>query len=88
MTEFHIRTPALIESVEIARDVLAGIRSGEIDPRSALLQLLVSRVIQAAVGGDLKVRVAAPRILAQEAKLVEERSKTTPHHVEDKRESA
>jgi hypothetical protein len=68
---YEIKTPLLAESVEAARAVIAGMQTGEMEPAVASRVLSGARVLQAAVATDIKARLAAPKIAAQEAKLIE-----------------
>lgn len=69
---FQIKTPLLQRSVDLIESAMAGIQDGSVEGRTAGLMISGARGLQSAVAGDIKVRIAAPRILAQEAKLVEQ----------------
>lgn len=71
---YEVRTPLLLESVEAARAVIRGVQTGEIDVATATRILSGARALQQAVAIDVKARLAAPKIAAQEAKLIEEQS--------------
>jgi hypothetical protein len=68
---YEIKTPLLIESVEAARAVITGVQNGEMEPATAMRILSGARVLQSAVAADIKARLAAPKIAAQEAKLID-----------------
>lgn len=69
---YEIRTPLLIESVEAARAVITGVQTGQMEAATATRVLSGARVLQTAVSTDIKARLAAPKIAAQEAKLIEQ----------------
>jgi hypothetical protein len=71
MMSYEVKTPLLIETVEAARAVIAGVQNGAMDGGIATRILAGARVLQAAVAIDLKARLADPRIRAQEAKMIE-----------------
>lgn len=68
---YDIQTPLLLESVDAARAVIRGVQTGEMEVATATRVLSGARVLQAAVVADIKARLAAPRIAAQEAKLID-----------------
>lgn len=68
---YEVRTPLLVESVEAARAVIAGVQTGEMEAQTATRVLSGARVLQSAVSTDIKARLAAPKIAAQEARLIE-----------------
>ena len=70
---YEVKTPLLMESVEAARAVISGVQTGAMEAGIATRVLSGARVLQSAVSTDIKARLAAPRIAAQEAKLVESR---------------
>ncbi len=82
---YEIRTPLLVESVEAARAVIHGVQSGEMEASTATRVLSGARVLQTAVSTDIKARLAAPKIAAQEAKLIEAGS---PDRIADNSASA
>lgn len=69
---YEIRTPIISESVEAARVAIAGIQDGSLEPRNAAIVISGARALQSAVATDIKARLAAPRIAAQEAKLIDQ----------------
>jgi hypothetical protein len=69
---YEIRTPIVSESVEAARAAIAGIQSGALEPRHAAIMISGARALQSAVATDIKARIAAPKIAAQEALLIEQ----------------
>jgi hypothetical protein len=71
MMSYEVNTPLLIETVEAARSVIAGVQNGAMDGGIATRILAGARVLQAAVSIDIKARLADPRIRAQEAKMIE-----------------
>jgi hypothetical protein len=73
---YEVKTPLLVESVDAARAVIRGVQTGEMEAATATRVLSGARVLQSAVSTDIKARIAAPKIAAQEAKLVEETSGT------------
>lgn len=84
---YEIRTPIVAESVEAARAAITGIQSGALEPRHAAIMISGARALQSAVSTDIRARIAAPKITAQEALLIEQereqgkiedRSKTMP----------
>jgi hypothetical protein len=83
---YEIRTPIVAESVEAARAAIIGIQSGALEPRHAAIMISGARALQSAVSTDIRARIAAPKIAAQEALVIEQeqqskiedRSKTTP----------
>jgi hypothetical protein len=68
---FEVKTPALIEAIELARAAAEGVQTGRMERGDAtVLNTAAGRMINA-VGNEIKARLAAPKIAAQEAKLVE-----------------
>lgn len=68
---YVIKTPLLAESVDVIRRAIAGLESGAIEPRPAGQMISGARAFQTAISTDIKARLAAPRIAAQEARLIE-----------------
>lgn len=68
---YEVKTPLLCESVDAARAVIRGVQTGEMDAATATRVLSGARVLQTAVSTDVKARQAAPKIAAQEAKMIE-----------------
>lgn len=67
MQPFEITTPALKHAISACGDVLNGVvEGGEAKNRIGAANAIIS-----AVGTELKVRLAAPKIAAMEAKLIE-----------------
>ena len=71
MSTYEITTPLIAKSVEAARAAIAGIQDGSLEPRHAAILISGARAFQNAVSTDIKARIAAPKISAQEAKLIE-----------------
>lgn len=69
---YEVKTPLLCESVEAARAVIRGVQTGEMEAAAAMRVLSGARVLQTAVSTDIKARLAAPKIAAQEARLIEQ----------------
>lgn len=67
MKPFEITTPALRDAVGACRDVLTGLVEGA----EAKNRIGAANATIAAVGQEIKVRIAMPRIAAAEARLVE-----------------
>lgn len=69
---YEIKTPLIMESVEAARAAIEGIQDGSLEPRHASILISGARSFQSAVSTDIKARMAAPKIAAQEAKLIDQ----------------
>lgn len=69
---YAVSTPLLLESVDAARSVIDGVQSGAMEAMTATRVLAAARVLQTAVSTDIRARLAAPKIAAQEAKLIEQ----------------
>lgn len=74
---YEVKTPLLCESVEAARAVIRGVQTGEMEAATATRVLSGARVLQTAVSTDIKARIAAPRIAAQEARMIEQAEQQT-----------
>lgn len=74
---YEVRTPILQESVEAARSVIIGVQDGSMEMTTATRVLSAARVFQSAVSTDIRARLAAPRIAAQEAKQIEAEEQRT-----------
>lgn len=68
---YQIKTPIVQESVIAARAAISGIQNGALEPRHAAVIVSGARALQSAVTTDIRARMAAPRIAAQEAQLIE-----------------
>lgn len=68
---YEIKTPMLIEAADAARAVIAGISTGTMDPREAREINSAAAKLISVVSTDVKARLAAPKITAHEAKLIE-----------------
>lgn len=68
---YEVKTPLVTEAVDAARMAIVGIQAGTLEPRAANIVLGGARVYLSAVNTDIKARIAEPKILASEAKLVE-----------------
>lgn len=67
MKSFEITTPALKDAVTACRDVLSGLVEGN----EAKNRIGAANATISAVGQELKVRLAMPKLAAAEAKLIE-----------------
>lgn len=67
---YEVKTPLLVESIAAAREAIAGIRTGAMDAATAARMLTGARALQTAVLADIRVRLAAPKIEAQEERLL------------------
>ncbi len=74
---YEVKTPLLIESVEVARAVIRGVQDGSMEMATATRVLSGARILQTAVSSDIRARLADPRIRAQEAKLLEAQQQLT-----------
>ncbi|HXF53359.1 MAG TPA: hypothetical protein VNK52_04475 [Hyphomicrobiaceae bacterium] len=70
MKSFEVRTPVLCEAVEALRAVIAGRQDGSMEGTQARDIVAAANGLIRAVGQDLRVRLAEPRLAAQEAKLI------------------
>ena len=68
---YQITTPIVQESIDAARSAIMGLQNGSLEPRHASVIVGAARTLQSAVSTDIKARIAAPKIAAQEAKLIE-----------------
>ena len=66
---YEVKTPMLLEAAEAARAVIAGIREGSMEPKDANAINSAAGKLIGVVAGDVKARLAAPRIAAYEAKV-------------------
>lgn len=71
MKTFEIVTPALREVTDAFRDVIAGRRSGTLEKDEARDIVSAGNSVVRAIGQELKVRLAMPKLAAIEAKMVE-----------------
>lgn len=69
--KYQVETPLIVESVDAVRYALDGLKSGALEPKQAGHFISGARALQNAVSSDIKARIAMPKIIAQEAKLVE-----------------
>ena len=69
---YEVKTPLVMEAVDAARAAVVGIQAGTLEARAAGVVLGGARVYLSAVNTDIKARIAEPKILAAEAKLVGE----------------
>lgn len=77
MKTFEVQTPALRKAMESAVDVIDGCSDGSLENDRARNMIAASNSITRAVGQELQVRLAAPRLAAIEAKQVEQSKKLT-----------
>lgn len=68
---YEIKTPLVAESVVAVRAAITGIQDGSLEPRHAGILVNGAKALQSAVSTDIKARMAAPKIAANEAKLLE-----------------
>lgn len=71
MKTFEITTPALREATDAFRGVISGRQSGAMEKDEARDITAAAGGVVRAVGQELKVRLAMPKIAAMEAKMIE-----------------
>jgi len=71
MKRFEIQTPALQEASDAFRNVIAGRQDGGMERDEARDIVAAGNGVVRAVGQELKVRLAMPRIAAAEAKMID-----------------
>lgn len=71
MKTFEIQTPALREATDAFRGVIAGRQSGTMEKDEARDITAAGNGVVKAIGQELKVRLAMPKIAAMEAKMIE-----------------
>ena len=81
---YEIKTPIVQESVIAARAAISGIQNGVLEPRHAAVMVSGARALQSAVATDIRARMAAPRIAAQEAQLIEATKEDEPAKLPDR----
>lgn len=67
---YEVRTPALVEAMSFARLAAQGITERSLPAREAGQLIAAANSINKAVGTDIKARLALPRIMAEEAKIM------------------
>ena len=67
MKTFEVTTPALRDAVAACKDVLTGVVEGQ----EARNRIGAANATISAVGQELKVRLAMPKLAAMEAKMIE-----------------
>jgi hypothetical protein len=68
---YEVKTPALIEAIDIARDVARQVKGGTMEAKDASILNNAAGKIVSAVSADVRARLAEPKIRAYEAKLIE-----------------
>jgi len=71
MKTFEITTPSLKEAEAAFRGVIAGRQTGAMEHDEARDIVSAGNGVVRAVGQELKVRLAMPKIAAMEAKMIE-----------------
>lgn len=71
MRQFEIQTPDLRHAIEACRGVISGRQEGTMERDEARDITAAARGIISAVGQELKVRTAMPKIAAMEARMIE-----------------
>lgn len=71
MKTFEITTPALKETVTALQGVISGRQDGSIEKDEARDIIGAGNGVIRAVGQELKVRLAMPKLAAMEAKMIE-----------------
>lgn len=74
MKTFEIQTPALKRAADEAIAVIDGRKNGTMEKDEAQDVLVGSNRLIQAVGQELKVRLAMPKLAAMEAKMIEAES--------------
>lgn len=69
---YEVKTPVLIEAIDVARHIVKGIKDGSLEIKEANALNGAARQMTAAVSADVRARLAAPKIHAHEARLVEQ----------------
>ena len=75
MKTFEIQTPALRDTVSALQDVISGRKGGVVEKDEARDIISAGNGVIRAVGQELKVRLAMPKLAAMEAKMIEGESK-------------
>lgn len=71
MKQFEVVTPALQDAVEACRRVIAGREEGTMEKEEGRDLISAANGITRAVGQELNVRLAMPKLAALEAKAIE-----------------
>ena len=71
MKHFEITTPLLAEAADAFRNVIVGCTDGTMEKDDARNITAAGNGVVRAVGTELKVRLAMPKIAASEAKMIE-----------------
>lgn len=74
---YEVRTPVLVDTIKFLRNASQGLASSSMEAKDAKAIADVEDKVIKAVGMDIKARTALPKIMASEAKLIEQ-AQTTP----------
>jgi hypothetical protein len=84
---FEIKTPALLRAMQLVESAMDELDVGTADIKNVNAKLNGARTIQNIVKSDVATRLAATRIHASEAKMIEVRP-TAPQAITDRSEVA
>lgn len=69
---YEVKTPVIADTIGFLRNASKGLVNGAMEPKDAKAVADIEDKVIKAVGMDIKARLAAPKIAAHEAKLIDQ----------------
>lgn len=77
---YEVKTPVLADTIGFLRNASRGLAGGSMEPKDAVAVAVVEDKVIKAVGMDIKARTALPKIMAAEAKVIENQKQSAIEH--------